>query len=103
MSNSGNMQRIKECPLKMGRKFTPTRNGNMKMVRSNDKSKITIVNFDKNHPEGLHFKLLAFTNKLKAYRLDDIINTGMNQYYISVKEKFDDLVEISLIGKSKYV
>ena len=27
----------------------------------------------------------------------------MNQYYISVKEKFDDLVEISLIGKSKYV
>lgn len=50
VSNSGNMQRINECPLRMGRNFTPSRDGNMQMVRSRDKSKITIVNFQRDHP-----------------------------------------------------
>lgn len=102
VSNTGSMQRINECPLKMGRNFIPSQNGNMVMVRSRDKSKITIVNFDKDHPQGLHFKMLAFTTKLKAVPLNDALNVGMSKYYTSVKDRFDVLVEVSLVGRSKY-
>jgi len=49
VSNTGNMQRINECPLNMGRIFTPSIDGNMMMVRSRDKSKFTICNFNKDH------------------------------------------------------
>ena len=119
ISNTGNMQRINECPLKMGRNYTPSRNGNMMMVRSRDKSKITIVNFDRKHPDGKYFKILAFSTKLKPIPLQEDITKdldpqnksnqiiGLNQYFQSVKEKkgveFDELIEISVVGQSKYV
>ena len=72
------MQRINECPLKMGRNYTPSRNGNMMMVRSRDKSKITIVNFDRKHPDGKYFKILAFSTKLKPIPLQEDITKDLD-------------------------
>jgi len=40
---------------------------------------------------------------LIPFPLGEAINTGMSSYYASVKDKFDKIVEISLVGKSKYV
>ena len=56
----------------------------MKLTRSKDKKIISITNFDENHPDGLFFKTLAFTNKLKVFSTADnfeMLNNGMNYYY----------------------
>jgi hypothetical protein len=48
------------------------------MVRSRDKSKITIVNFQREHPLGHHFKIVAFTTKLVPVPLGEDIDVGMS-------------------------
>lgn len=40
---------------------------------------------------------------MKPFPLGEAINNGMSEYFINIKEKFDKLVEISLVGRSKYV
>ena len=46
VNNSGGMKRIGEVDIKMGRKFFPSKNGNMTLTRSYDKKLISLANFD---------------------------------------------------------
>ena len=76
------------------------------MTRSKDKKVISLTNFEENHPEGQYFKTLAFTNKLKIFSTADnfeMLNNGMNYYYSQNLDNFDELVEVSFVGNSKFV
>ena len=87
----------------MGRNFMPTKNGNMQLTRSRDKSLISIVNFDKNDPCANYFKLMAWTVKLVPHDVDVRLNEGMNLYLHGVKESFEELVEVVFVGRCQYV
>lgn len=102
----GGMQRLNQVPCEMGRKFYPSRNGNMVLQRSKDKKVVSITNFDATSPTEEYFKTLAWTNKLKKFETPDeftALNIGMNNYYHLVRKQFDELVEVSFVGNSKFV
>ena len=102
----GGMQRSIQVDVKMGRKFFSSENGNMVLTRSKDKKVISLTNFDENDDNGEYFRTLAWTNKLKKYETADefqSLNIGMNAYYSKVKDSFDQLVEVSFVGNSKFV
>ena len=76
------------------------------MTRSKDKKIVSLTNFDRYNPEGLFFKTLAWTNKLKVFSTADnfeMLNNGMNEYFLHHSETFDQLVEVSFVGNSKFV
>lgn len=103
---NGGMQRHSEVNLNMGRKYFPSENGNMVLTRSKDKKIISIANFNKEDPNGEYFKILAWTNKLKKFETHDrfeLLHNGINEYYSAVKDTFDELVEVSFVGNSKFV
>jgi hypothetical protein len=90
----------------MGRKFVSSIHGNMVLQRSKDKKVVSITNFDANSPSGEYFKSLAWTNKLKKFETPDefaSLNNGMNAYFEKVHKKFDELIEVSFVGNSKFV
>lgn len=90
----------------MGRKFFTSENGNMVLTRSKDKKVVSLTNFDKNDENGEFFRILAWTNKLKKFETADefqSLNLGLNQYYQRNKDTFDQLVEVSFVGNSKFV
>jgi hypothetical protein len=102
----GGMQRHSEVDLNMGRSYFPSEKGNMMLTRSKDKKIISVTNFDKNDRNGEFFKILAWTNKLKKFETPDsfeLLQNGMNEYFASVKDSFDELVEVSFVGNSKFV
>ena len=102
----GGMQRSNQIDIKMGRKFFPSENGNMVLTRSKDKKVVSLTNFDENDDNGENFRTLAWTNKLKKFETADefqSLNNGMNAYYSKVKDSFDQLVEVSFVGNSKFV
>lgn len=74
VSNTGGMQRINEHPLHMGRAFVPSLHGNMQFTRSRDKRLISIANFQRASPNGDHFKVLAWTTKLKPFEVSEALN-----------------------------
>ena len=51
----------------MGRKFFPSKNGNMELTRSKDKKVVSLTNFDSNDSRGDYFKIKAWTSKLAVY------------------------------------
>ena len=78
----------------------------MVLTRSKDKKVISLVNFDKENEKGEYFKVLAWTNKLKMFSPNDhyeILNNGLNMYFESVKDTFEELIELSFVGNSKFV
>lgn len=90
----------------MGRKFFQSINGNMTLTRSKDKKIISLTNFDVSNPHGEYFKTLAWTNKLRIFSTADnfeLLNIGMNNYYSEHQDSFDELVEVSFVGNSKFV
>lgn len=102
----GGMQRSNQVEVKMGRKFFTSENGNMVLTRSKDKKVVSLTNFDKNDENGEFFRILAWTNKLKKFETADefqSLNLGLNQYYQRNKDTFDQLVEVSFVGNSKFV
>ena len=103
VASTGAMQRIEEVPLRMGGNFYKSKDGNMTLVRSRDKRLISVVNFERNSDQGKHFKVLAFTTKLKVFPIADELNEGLNQYYKGVMDSFESIVEISFVGKSQYL
>lgn len=52
----------------MGRKFLPSKNGNMELTRSKDKKVVSVTNFDSGDLSGNYFKIRAWTSKLAVYR-----------------------------------
>jgi hypothetical protein len=81
---TGGMQRSNQVDAKIGRKFFPSKNGNMMLTRSKDKKIISLTNFDESNPDGEYFKTHAWTNKLKKFSTADnfeLLNIGMNNYY----------------------
>ena len=106
VSQLGGMQRSHQCNVKMGRKYFPAKNGNMMLTRSKDKKIISLVNFDRDSEKGEYFRVLAWTNKLKMFSPTDhfeILNSGLNNYFQSVYETFEELIEVSFVGNSKFV
>ena len=102
----GGMQRSNQVDVKMGRKFFQSKTGNMILTRSKDKKIISLTNFDCNDPDGEYFKTLAWTNKLRVFSTADnfeLLNNGMNYYYREHEDTFDELVEVSFVGNSKFV
>ena len=102
----GGMQRSHQCNVKMGRKYIPSKNGNMVLTRSKDKKVISLVSFDRDNEWGEYFKVLAWTNKLKMFSPNDhyeILNSGLNAYFEQVRETFEELIEVSFVGNSKFV
>ena len=90
----------------MGRKFFPSLNGNMVLTRSKDKKVVSLTNFDRESTNGDYFKTLAWTIKLKVFETADefeLLNSGMNQYFNTIKDTFDELIEVSFVGNSKFV
>lgn len=78
----------------------------MVMTRSKDKKIVSLTNFDRTNPDGLFFKTLGWTNKLKVFSTADnfeLLNNGMNDYFSRNAESFDQLVEVSFVGNSKFV
>jgi hypothetical protein len=55
----------------MGRKFFPSKNGNMVLTRSKDKKIISLTNFEKFHPNEEFFKIKAWTVKLSRFTSQD--------------------------------
>ena len=51
--------------------------------------------------------MLSWTNRLKKFPRGDkdfsILENGLNEYFSAVKETFDEFVELSFVGNSKYV
>lgn len=106
VSPLGGMQRSNQVDVKMGRKFHISENGNMVLTRSKDKKVVSLTNFDPHNENGEYFRTLAWTNKLKKFETADefeLLNTGMSFYYNEVKDTFDELVEVSFVGNSKFV
>lgn len=90
----------------MGRKFFPSKNGNMVLTRSKDKKIISLTNFEKFHPNEEFFKIKAWTVKLSRFKSQDnfvSLQHGMNQYYARNKGSFDELIEVSFVGGGKFV
>lgn len=102
----GGLQRTNQVPCPMGRKFVSSIHGNMVLHRSKDKKVVSITNFDRDSSTGEYFKSLAWTNKLKKFETPDefaSLNNGMNSYFDKVHKKFDELIEVSFVGNSKFV
>jgi len=97
------MQRVHEVNIKMGRKFFPSKDGNMTLTRSRDKSLISLLNFDRHNMFGDYFKLLAWTTKLVSVDVKQELNEGMNHYFSSISNNFDELVEVAFVGRCDYV
>ena len=87
----------------MGRRFFPSSGGNMTLTRSRDKTRIALVNFERHNVFGDFFKVMAWTIKLTKVEVRQELNEGMNQYYNSVKNSFDELVEVAFVGRCDYV
>ena len=78
----------------------------MVLQRSKDKKVVSITNFDMESPTGEYFKTLAWTNKLKIFETPDkfeALNNGMNAYFDRIYKNFDELIEVSFVGNSKFV
>ena len=127
VNNSGGMKRIGEVDIKMGRKFFPSKNGNMTLTRSYDKKLISLANFDKkarattkndeevdekkNVPE--YFKIKAWTSKLEAYyyglseeefeKTDQRLHEEINYYYHKNCKTFDELVSVTFANRSNWI
>ena len=103
----GKLEKYSEVDLNMGRKFMPSSKGNMVLTRSKDKKIVSITNFDREDKNENYFKFLAWTNKLKPFPKSghdfSILESGINKYYSAIKDSFDELVELSLVGGSKFV
>jgi len=52
---------------------------------------------------GDYFKLLAWTTKLVSVDVKQELNEGMNHYFSSISNNFDELVEMSFVGRCDYV
>jgi hypothetical protein len=90
----------------MGRKFFPSEKGNMVLTRSKDKKIISLTNFDPWDDHNKYFKISAWTIKLKKFTSMDnfeMLQNSMNRYYNKVKNTFDDLIEVSFVGGSRFV
>jgi hypothetical protein len=55
VTKQGQMQRINEVPIKMGRKFFPSMDANMTLTLSKDKRLISLLNFDQDNSDGDYF------------------------------------------------
>lgn len=79
----------------------------MVLTRSKDKKIISLTNFNRDHKCGQYFKVLSWTNKLKKFPRGNkdfsILEKGLNEYYAAVKDTFDEFVELSFVGNSKYI
>ena len=75
----------------------------MTLTRSRDKSRISLVNFERYNMFGDYFKLMAWTIKLVKVDVKQELNEGMNRYYESVSANFDELVEVAFVGRCDYV
>ena len=92
----------------MGRKFFPSKSGNMELTRSRDKKVISLTNFDREDANGEFFKIKAWTSKLAVYRgpsKDDFesLNKGISHYFAEHKETFDKLLQLNFCGNSKFI
>lgn len=65
----------------MGRNFSISKDGNMTLTRSRDKSLISLLNFDRQNQQGRFFKLLAWTVKLKPIPVSEVLNEALSKYY----------------------
>lgn len=92
------MQRVHEVSVKMGRKFFPSKNGNMMLTRSRDKKLISLVSFDRDNMYNDHFKVLAWTTKLRPHPVSQELNDGLNSYFAGCSNTFDSLEEIMFVG-----
>lgn len=79
----------------------------MVLTRSKDKKIVSIINFDREDSHGKFFKVLAWTNKLKTFPRAcqdfSILENALDQYFSSIRDSFDELVELSFLGGSKFV
>ena len=107
ISALGKMDKSSEVDLNMGRTFMPSKNGNMVLTRSKDKKIVSLTNFNRDHKGGKYFKVLSWTNKLKKFPGSNkdfsILENGLNEYFSAVKETFNEFVELSFVGNSKYI
>ena len=87
----------------MGRKFIKPMNGNMQLTRSKDKKILSLTNFDRTNKYGDYFQVQAWTLRLKKFQIFQKLIFGMNSYYHTVKDNFDELIEVSFCGNNQYV
>ena len=64
VTSGGGLQRNVQDTVRMGRKFFPSKDGNMVLTRSKDKKIISLTNFDRYDEDGNYFKIRAWTTKL---------------------------------------
>ena len=103
VSHNGAMQKTNEAPLNMGRKFMKAENGNMMLTRSADKKQISVTSFDREDRMGDYFKVKAWKNKLQLVEIPECVNVALNSYYEQFKDTFDQLIEVQLVGRCKYL
>ena len=101
VTSSGGLQRDVQDTVKMGRKFFPSKDGNMVLTRSKDKKIISLTNFDRYDEDGNYFKIRAWTTKLGKVAPEDNYRTlehCMNMYFEKNRSTFDELIEVSFVG-----
>ena len=97
-----------EIPVKMGRKFQASAQGNMILTRSMDAKVISLCNFDKDSSYGDYFKILAWhinTKKelTKIHIVSNDLNLGINAYYEEVKDNFEKLESVTFVDGQKHL
>ena len=103
IGEKGGMKRLNEIEIKMGRKFSGVKDGNMVLTRSKDKKLVSLANIDLDHPNGKIFKILAWTIKLVKHELSDKLEIGVNQYFNTIKSKVDKFIEVSFVGNNNFI
>lgn len=103
LTPEGSLMKQQEVDCRMGRKFIRPANGNMQLTRSKDRKVVSLTNFDRNDSQGGYFHVLAWTPDLKKFDVSDRLLLALNHYYHSVKDSFDELVELAFCGRNQYV
>ena len=114
VSKNGGMKRISQSNIKMGRKFRPSKDGNMTLTRSYDKQIISIVNFDQSSHDSQYFKIKAWFCDLQEYHFDiedytkfeetnKKLHEAINDYYEFKKDVFSELISVTFCNRCKWV
>ena len=104
INNQGKMRCQTEIPVKMGRKFQASTEGNMMLTRSMDAKVISLCNFDRNSSYGDYFKILAWHRELtETHAVSEDLNLGINAYYAREKAYFDKLESVTFVNGQKHL
>lgn len=103
ITKDGKMMRHNSITMNMGKKFFPSRDGNMTLTRSKDKKVFSVINFDQENKLGEYFKLMAWTNKLDPFHFNPEINQHLSLYFNGIKEHFEYLEEVAFVVNNSYI